>query len=53
LDGAGHGQGWRSFKLSNDKAFAEKLHDVVGGKSFLPKTQKTPPEGHIMAYKKK
>jgi len=21
---------WRSFKLSNDKAFAEKLHDVVG-----------------------
>ena len=21
---------WRSFKLSNDRAFAEKLHDVVG-----------------------
>ena len=21
---------WRSFKLSNDKAFAEKLHDVTG-----------------------
>ena len=21
---------WRSFRLSNDKAFAEKLHDVVG-----------------------
>ena len=21
---------WRIFKLSNDKAFAEKLHDVVG-----------------------
>ena len=21
---------WRQFKLSNDKAFAEKLHDVVG-----------------------
>ena len=21
---------WRNFKLSNDKAFAEKLHDVVG-----------------------
>ena len=21
---------WRSFKLSNDKAFAETLHDVVG-----------------------
>jgi hypothetical protein len=21
---------WRSFKLSNDKAFVEKLHDVVG-----------------------
>ncbi|MGY2736674.1 transposase [Sphingomonas sp. UYP23] len=21
---------WRSFKLSNDKAFAEKLHDVIG-----------------------
>ena len=21
---------WRRFKLSNDKAFAEKLHDVVG-----------------------
>lgn len=21
---------WRSFKLSNDKAFTEKLHDVVG-----------------------
>lgn len=21
---------WRSFKLSSDKAFAEKLHDVVG-----------------------
>ena len=30
-----HGHGlaphrWRSFKLSNDKALAEKLHDVVG-----------------------
>ena len=23
-------QRWRQFKLSNDKAFAEKLHDVVG-----------------------
>ena len=21
---------WRSFKLSNNKAFAEKLHEVVG-----------------------
>ena len=21
---------WRQFKLSNDRAFAEKLHDVVG-----------------------
>lgn len=21
---------WRSFKLSSEKAFAEKLHDVVG-----------------------
>jgi transposase len=27
---------WRSFKLSNDKAFAEKLHDVVGGLSGFP-----------------
>ncbi len=28
-----HGLGlywWRSFKLPNDKGFAEKLHDVVG-----------------------
>lgn len=26
---------WRSFKLSNDKAFAEKLHDVVDATSAL------------------
>lgn len=27
---------WRSFKLSNDKAFAEKMHDVVGLYVSLP-----------------
>ena len=30
---------WRSFKLSNDKAFAEKLHDVVGLYVSPPRTR--------------
>jgi len=30
---------WRQFKLSNDRAFAEKLHDVVGSTSRRPPMQ--------------
>lgn len=42
---------WRSFKLSNDKPFAEKLHDVVGLYVSPPGIAATNREGLVLAAK--